>query len=236
MYSYLKNTKSPLYGFIFTFPLFIIYEFCIIIISSENLITMRNGADVLMRQVLSFFGLNGMYWLGLIFLMIYIVIFIIHKTKWNQINVKYSYLPIMILESLVWSILIFYFMSNIDLLLMNPIGSIIIQRVALAIGAGIYEEFLFRVILILMISRILLFIFNWNLFTSNLIAMIISAGIFSSFHFIGEFGDVPEFNRFMIRFLAGIFLGIIYFTRGFGIVAWSHSLYDLIVLTRITTY
>jgi hypothetical protein len=39
----------------------------------------------------------------------------------------------------------------------------------------------------------------------------------------------------MIRFLAGIALGILYCFRGFGIAAWTHSLYDLIVLTRITT-
>ena len=34
---------------------------------------------------------------------------------------------------------------------------------------------------------------------------------------------------------SAIATGIIYFTRGFGIVAWSHSIYDLIVLTKITT-
>ena len=65
--------------------------------------------------------------------------------------------------------------------------------------------------------------------------MIIAAGIFSAFHFIGEFGDYFSFDIFMIRFFAGILLGILYFLRGFGIVAWSHSIYDLIVLTRVTT-
>ena len=141
----------------------------------------------------------------------------------------------MMIESLFWANLIYFFMSNVHLLLMNPIGSIILQRVTLAIGAGIYEEFLFRVLLILLLSQIINFIFKWNFRFSRLIAMIISAGIFSSFHFLGEYGDYFSFNIFMIRFFAGIFLGILYFTRGFGIVAWSHSIYDLIVLTKITT-
>ena len=153
--------------------------------------------------------------------------------KQNEIN--NIYLFIMIIESLCWANLIYLFMSNIHLLLMNPIGSIILQRVTLAIGAGIYEEFLFRVLLILLLSQIINFIFKWNFRFSRLIAMIISAGIFSSFHFLGEYGDYFSFNIFMIRFFAGIFLGILYFTRGFGIVAWSHSIYDLIVLTKITT-
>ena len=234
MYSYFNHSKSPLYGFVFTLPLFLFYELGVFIISKENIISMRNGADVLLRQVLSFFGINGMRWLGIIFLIAYIIIYIIHKKKWNKIQLHTFYLPIMMIESLFWSLCIYFFMLNVHILFMNPIGSIIIQRVTLAIGAGIYEEFLFRVLLILMLSKIIIFVFNWGSLLSKITSMIISAGIFSSFHFIGEFGDYFSFNIFMIRFFAGVLLGIIYFFRGFGIVAWAHSIYDLIVLTQIT--
>ena len=110
-----------------------------------------------------------------------------------------------------------------------------IQQVTLAVGAGIYEEILFRVILIAAIGSLLGFIFQWNQVLRNWIAMIIAAGIFSSFHFIGEFGDFFSFNIFMVRFFAGILLGVLYFVRGFGITAWAHAIYDLIILTRITT-
>ena len=235
MYLYFKDTKSPFYGFIFTIPLFLIYELGIIINSNESIILMRNGADVLLRQILSFFGLNGIYWLGLVFFVAYLITFFFHKSKMKQNEINIIYLFIMIIESLCWANLIYLFMSNIHILLMNPTGSIILQKVTLAIGAGIYEEFLFRVILILLLSQIIKFIFKWSLNFSRLVAMIISAGIFSSFHFLGEYGDYFSFNIFMIRFFAGIFLGMVYFSRGFGIVAWSHSIYDLIVLTKITT-
>ncbi len=235
MYSYFKETRSPFYGFIFTIPLFIIYELGVLLNSNDNIISMRNGADVLMRQILSFFGLNGLYWLGVLFLITYVITFFIHKKKWKYKKIKNYYLFLMMIESFLWAILIYFFMSNVHLLLMNPVGSIIIQRVTLAIGAGIYEEFFFRVILILALSKIIYFIFNWSFNFSQIIAMIISAGIFSSFHFLGEFGDFFSFKIFMIRFLAGIFLGILYFSRGFGVAAWSHSLYDLIVLTKLTT-
>ncbi|MFL2997450.1 MAG: type II CAAX prenyl endopeptidase Rce1 family protein [Candidatus Neomarinimicrobiota bacterium] len=235
MYLYFKDTKSPFYGFIFTIPLFLIYELGIIINSNESIISMRNGADVLLRQILSFFGLNGIYWLGFVFFVAYLITFFFHKSKMKQNEINNIYLFIMIIESLCWAILIYLFMSNIHILLMNPTGSIILQKVTLAIGAGIYEEFLFRVLLILLLSQIIKFIFKWTLKFSSIVAMIISAGIFSSFHFLGEYGDYFSFNIFMIRFFAGIFLGMIYFTRGFGIVAWSHSIYDLIVLTKITT-
>jgi membrane protease YdiL (CAAX protease family) len=141
----------------------------------------------------------------------------------------------MMVESVAWSVLIYFLMSNVYLLLMNPTGSMLVQQVTLAVGAGIYEEFLFRVLLIAGISVILGFIFQWSDKSRNWAAMVIAAGIFSSFHFIGEYGDFFSFNIFMIRFLAGIALGTLYFLRGFGITAWSHAVYDLIVLTRMTT-
>ena len=118
---------------------------------------------------------------------------------------------------------------------MNPNGSMLVQQVTLAVGAGIYEEFLFRVLLIAGIAGILGFILQWTETMKKGMSMILAAGIFSSFHFIGEYGDFFSFNVFMVRFLAGIVLGTLYFIRGFGITAWSHAIYDLIVLTRMTT-
>ena len=146
-----------------------------------------------------------------------------------------SYLLLMMGESVVWAIGIFYFMSNVYVLLMSPSGSRLIQQVTLAVGAGIYEEFLFRVLLIAGIASILGFIFQWRKKIQKWVAMVIAAFIFSSFHFIGDYGDFFSFDIFMIRFFAGTLLGVLYFLRGFGIVAWSHSIYDLIVLTRVTT-
>ena len=57
-----------------------------------------------------------------------------------------------------------------------------------------YCTFLFRVLLIAGIAGILGFIFQWSEGLRNWIAMIIAAGVFSSFHFIGEFGDYFSFN------------------------------------------
>ena len=234
MLSYYSNSKSPLYSFLFTLPLFIVYEIGVFISSIDQTMVIRNGADVLLRQFFSYFGLNGFKWLGLIFLISYLITFLIHKRNLQNTKLNLIYLPFMIFESIIWSMLIYLLMTNIHLLLMNPTGNMIIQRVTLAVGAGIYEEFLFRVVLILIFTKLIIFIFSMEYNYSRVIAMFISAGIFSGFHFIGDFGDFFSFNTFMIRFFAGILLGVIYFSRGFGITAWAHSIYDLIILTRIT--
>ncbi|MBT6866511.1 MAG: CPBP family intramembrane metalloprotease [Candidatus Marinimicrobia bacterium] len=235
MNSYWGSTRSPLYSFLFTIPLFLIYEIGILLTSSNDIFVLRNGADALMRQILATFGVSGLEWMGGIFFVGFIITFILQRKFWEKSQIHGDFLLIMMGESVVWSALLYYFMSNVNLLLMNPTGSLLIQRVTLAVGAGIYEEFLFRVLLIAGISGILGFIFQWSEKMKNGMAMVIAAGIFSSFHFIGEYGDYFSFNIFMIRFLAGIALGSLYFLRGFGITAWSHAIYDLIVLTQMTT-
>ena len=235
MNSYWRSTRSPLYSFLFTIPLFLIYEIGIFLTSSDDMFVLRNGADALMRQILATFGIAGLYWVGAIFFIGFIITFILQRKYWEETQIHSDYFLLMMMESVAWSVLIYFFMSNVYLLLMNPTGSMLVQQVTLAVGAGIYEEFLFRVLLIAGISVILGFIFQWSDKSRNWTAMIIAAGIFSSFHFIGEYGDFFSFNIFMVRFLAGIVLGTLYFLRGFGITAWSHAVYDLIVLTRMTT-
>ena len=65
--------------------------------------------------------------------------------------------------------------------------------------------------------------------------IILSAALFSLFHFMGDYCEEPNFSVFMMRFIAGIFLGLIYVFRGFGPAAYAHTVYDLIILTLVTT-
>ena len=232
---YLRYTRSPLYSFLFTLPLFIIYEIGLLLSTSEDLSYLRNGADALMRRMLSIFGIDGLFWISGVFLFGFLIIYFLQKYSWNEYDIKSNYFLSMVLESIIWSYVLFIFMSNMHILLMATNGYRVIQNVTLAIGAGIYEEILFRVILIFLFNYTFSLVFRWNNYLNTGISIVFASVLFSLFHFIGEFGDYFSFDIFMIRFLAGIALGILYCFRGFGITAWTHSLYDLIVLTRITT-
>jgi len=44
---------------------------------------------------------------------------------------------------------------------------------------------------------------------------------------VGPFGDTLTVASFTFRAVAGLVLSGLYVARGFGIVAWSHALYDL---------
>lgn len=106
----------------------------------------------------------------------------------------------------------------------------ILQLYALSLGAGLYEELFFRVVLV----SALIFIFKRfktlkKLATS--LSVVTAALIFSSVHYIGFYGDAFTLYSFLFRFLFGLALNLVYVKRGFGIAAWTHAVYDLIVVS-----
>ena len=232
--SYFIQTRSSFYSFLITIPLFIIYEIGIIFLSKDDIIVVRNGADFLMRAMLESFGIFGLYGLGAFFFIGFIVTYVFFLKDKDLPDIKTEYLFFMVFESVVWAILLYILLSKFMILLMIPLGKAILQQVILAVGAGIYEEFLFRVLLISGLSSIIGFVFLWKEKVSNIAALIIAAAIFSGFHFMGEYGDYFTMELFLLRFFAGVILGILFYTRGFGITAYAHSIYDLFVLIQIT--
>jgi len=232
--SYLLKSKTSFYSFLFTLPLFFLYEINILFLSWDDILVVRNGADFLMRNILESFGIYGLYGLGLVFFLGLLITYIFFIKEDQQQEVNVNFLFIMLAESMLWSVVLYFLLFKFMVLLMNPVGKTILQQVTLAIGAGIYEEFLFRVLLIAGLSGILGFVFMWDKTFKNIIAVVLSGGIFSAFHFMGEYGDFFSMELFLIRFFAGLILGVLYIYRGFGITAYTHSIYDLIVLIRMT--
>ena len=232
--SYFFTSRSSFYSFLFTIPLFFVYEISILFLSKDDIIVVRNGADFLMRNILESFDIYGLYGLGFVFLFGFVLSFIFFIKTNKKKELKFNFLFFMFIESVLWSFILYLMLSKFMLVLMNPTGKMILQQVTLAIGAGIYEEFLFRVLLIAGLTRLLGFIFLWKQLARKIVALIISGGIFSAFHFMGEYGDFFSMELFLLRFFAGIILGALYLFRGFGITAYTHSIYDLIVLIRMT--
>ena len=92
MNSYWLSTRSPLYSFLFTVPLFLIYEIGIFLTSSDDMFVLRNGADALMRQILATFGITGLYWVGVIFFIGFIITFILQRKFWEETQIHSDYL------------------------------------------------------------------------------------------------------------------------------------------------
>jgi membrane protease YdiL (CAAX protease family) len=102
----------------------------------------------------------------------------------------------------------------------------------LSIGAGLYEELLFRVLLVGALAWGATKVLGLRPLPAGIAATIVGALIFSAFHYIGPYGDRLNIYSFVFRAIAGMFFSGLYLLRGFGITAWTHSLYDVFLLLR----
>jgi membrane protease YdiL (CAAX protease family) len=103
-----------------------------------------------------------------------------------------------------------------------------IEQMVGFIGAGIYEETLFR----LLLYSALMWLFHWLDFPaimSFLLAAMGSALLFSAAHHLGPHGEQFETYAFVFRTLAGVYFAVLFQMRGFGIAVGTHAGYDLLV-------
>src|SRR5206468_6286980 len=103
-------------------------------------------------------------------------------------------------------------------------------RLMVSLGAGIYEELLFRVLLVGALAATARALLGWRAVTAGVAATVAGAAIFSAFHYIGPYGDRFQVYSFVFRMVAGLFFSGLYLARGFGITAWTHGLYDVSLL------
>jgi membrane protease YdiL (CAAX protease family) len=102
------------------------------------------------------------------------------------------------------------------------------------VGAGIYEELLFRLILICALLLLFQDVLGWNKGNSIVLAVLVSAALFGAHHHIDFFtgrlnqADSFDWNKFMFRTMAGIYFAVLFAIRGFGITAGTHAFYDII--------
>lgn len=112
-----------------------------------------------------------------------------------------------------------------------------LANIVTGIGAGIYEELVFRLILICVLMVLFQDIFKMTHINAVVLSVLISAALFSAHHhfdfFSGRPNEVDPFDitEFAFRTIAGIYFAILYAIRGFGITAGTHAFYNIIAET-----
>lgn len=106
----------------------------------------------------------------------------------------------------------------------------ILSRFVMSLGAGVYEELVFRLGLLGGTFALAQRLFRWNRWFSLLVAFGVSSLAFSAVHHIPPYGDPIRIDIFTFRVLAGIFFGVLYWTRGLAVAVYTHALYDVYVL------
>lgn len=230
---YFSSTHTLLYSYLISLPLLLLYEALIFLSQPDTEQAVRISVDVWIKTLFSYIGRDILSITLIVVALLGVVI--LYRERNRLSTLKLSYFFTMLFEAAVYAFVLGLLIASavsglLQIVQPTTVKELsVFQQLALSLGAGIYEELFFRVILV----SALLFIFN-KLFTKKYmaygLAMVIAAVIFSLVHYIGAFGDPFTIGSFLFRFLFGLALNAIYIWRGFGVAAWTHAIYDLIII------
>ena len=232
---YLKATRHPWSCVLFVLPLLVIYEASLLLLHSspENL---RNGADTWVRSALATLGLEHLFWAPLLLLVILFAWSLLHRQPWPE-DVVGVWIG-MATESGVFA-LVLWGVSQGLWPVFNALGSLpgmnlaqtpepAVEQIVSFVGAGIYEETLFRLLLFSGVMW-LLYLGEFPRGLGFLIAAFGSALLFAGAHHLGPNGEAFSPVVFAFRTIAGVYFAVLYQTRGFGIAVGAHTGYDVLV-------
>lgn len=239
---YWQAARQPRYALLFALPLLLLYEGLSFALTQSAYAGLRNGADVLLKTL--FVTLGGSRGVAVFSLLLLgIGTWLVWRDRRGHPGpLDRRVFALMLAESAVYAMLLGGVVSALTSLLLSPLLSAaqgadpvrlpFAGQLVLSLGAGIYEELLFRVLLVSGLIALGLRL-GWRRPGAVTAAVVVAALVFSAFHYIGPMGDALTLASFTFRALAGLLLSGLYVARGFGIAAWSHALYDvgLTVLT-----
>ena len=237
--SYWRAARAPRHSLLFALPLLLLYELLAFVLSRSQLSEVRNGADVLLKSV--FVALGGRYGLtAFSVLLLSVGAVLVWRDRRAHGEIRARIFPLMLVEAVVYAVLLGGVASALTTLLLHgrlllvqgtrgsPVAGLgLSTQLMVSLGAGIYEELLFRVLLVSGLAALARVLFGWRPLAAGGFAAVLGALVFSLFHYVGPFGDEFTLGSFTFRAVAGLLFSGLYLLRGFGITAWSHALYDV---------
>jgi membrane protease YdiL (CAAX protease family) len=198
---------------------------------------MLNGADFVTTLLIGSFGLTRTGYLG--FLGGVLVLFLAtlavlgRRQRFNR-----SVVVPVILESVVWALtmgsLIVFVMTKVLGISPRLAGGIegqgLVTRFVMSLGAGVYEESVFRLGLLSGLAFVLEKVMRIARWAALLGALVLSSVVFSAMHHLPPYGDPLALGPFVFRVLAGLFFGLLFWRRGFAVAVYTHAFYDIFVL------
>jgi hypothetical protein len=239
--SYWAVSRSPLASMVFILPLVLTYEAGVLLFGRG---APRNGADIWLRGILDSLGFGAYFFLLPVLTVIGLAAW--HHLEHDRWQFSARVLAGMVFESLALACVLVGLAQlqeglwrDIMPLLRTSAGletgvfdslpfSKTLQRLVGFCGAGLYEEVLFR---LLMLPSIAWGLARLGVSSSAALAggVVLSSLLFSAAHYVGLHGETFQLYSFTFRTVAGFFFGLLFLLRGFGISAGTHAAYDVLV-------
>jgi membrane protease YdiL (CAAX protease family) len=233
---YWNEARTPLSSLMFLLPWIAIYELGVLAIGQDQPDAMRNGADFWMRSLLTRAG-AGQLLLPLIVVGMLLAWHILRKNPWQvRLETQFG----MLAESVLLAVVLVAVGQCHDIVfrslvvhdttpegVLNAMQGSVSQAVSY-IGAGVYEEVMFRLLLIP--AAFLSFrMFEFPSKYAAMMAAISSSFLFALAHHVGPAAEAFNLFAFSFRVAAGLFFAAVFLLRGFGITVGCHAAYDLLV-------
>jgi hypothetical protein len=239
--AYWQASRSPRYSLLFALPLLIFYQVLAAAVPAGPQGGVRNGADVLLQAV--FIWIAGS-WGPRLFMVCLIgagLWLVAKDLRTHPGRLRVAVFGTMLAESVGLALVFGIVVGGLTAALLGappplsmtagvPLGRG--TMLMLSLGAGIYEELLFRVVLVGLFAWVARRVLGFRPLIAGTIATVAGALVFAAFHYMGPYGDAWQVYSFVFRTIAGLFFSALYLTRGFGITAWTHALYDVFLLVR----
>lgn len=235
-HSYWALTRRPLPCLIFILPLLLAYEAGVLWLGGGSSQAPRTGADAWLRQLLATAGLTDQWLLPLGLILALLAWQAADPRDWRF---SPSCLAGMAIESLLLAVALIGMSRLVDIgfahLEGRPILALSAERIQQVVtplvgflGAGVYEEAIFRLALIPLFFWVLRLLQTPQVLAST-VAITASALLFSVAHHAGTPGEAFTWFAFIFRWLAGVFFAWVFVVRGFGVAVGAHTAYDILV-------
>ncbi len=217
----------------FLLPLLIAYQIGAVLYAPEQMDRVPAVlAEALLRRFFEFFGVTGVYLPGLLVITVLLAWHVAARDPWEP--EPYLYVG-MLMESIVLAVPLWV----LGALVMQ--GDVLAETIGMgeplswqalmviSIGAGIFEELLFRLFAIALIHGLLVDVLGLSNRVGVVAAVTLSSLAFAVYHF-GP--DAPfDWALLALYSLAGAYLAAVYLVRGFGVVVGVHAIYDVVVFS-----
>jgi membrane protease YdiL (CAAX protease family) len=235
-----RGPRNLLTSLILVFPLFLIYQVGVLFT-----LPLLNGADFLTVLLFRKLGLTTTAYLAYTAAVTVLFAIAVGMLRRRQ-RFDYGVIAPVFIESAIYALT----MGSLIVLVMTKVFGIspqlavgsggggggmiasqgIVTRAVMSIGAGVYEETVFRLLLLGGVAWALergLGLARW---VAVGVAFVVSSLLFSAMHHIPPYGDPLHLGVFTFRFLAGLCFAALFWFRGFAVAVYAHALYDLYVL------